>query len=386
MMMLEDGNMTRCYTNQSCLNLTTGEYNAMFYSMVAFFAVSAIFSFIAIIMAVVIGGFQLLKLVPEPKIQTLQLALFVLISVLLTNLGELLRTLPSNVDECGHVYVIDHQFCKASGFLLEYFSLITYFLCFFVTFYLLKYVTTCCTAIDKYPFPWIILMISILISLGISWIPFVGGHYELAGAWCWINTKERTCEMDPFGFVEEILLYYFIVFILTISMFIMAVIILISLCTNCFYQQDLTERQKANRRTAIIELIPLLIYPIMFTIIFGIELTHRIIYFATPLDQPIFPLWIIHAVVDSADCTLVPLAFIIYFLWGCLKTLKRKKVVKTLMTLTTVIEDESLPSSSRHETMFLISGSMSGDETSVLTDAASSIMTYSELRKKRNQI
>jgi hypothetical protein len=142
---------------------------------------------------------------------------------------------------------------------------------------------------------------------------------------------------------------------------------LCSLCTNRLYQQDLIEPQNSDRRTAIIDTIPLLIFPIIFAIFFCIDVAQRVLAILLT-NQPFFQLWLVHTLTGNAACTLVPLAFIIHpanakTLW---KRVKGKKAM----------EDELL-SRSRRDTMFFMSGSMMEDEKCVLTDTSNTAINYS---------
>lgn len=355
---------------RSCLNLTRGEYDVMLYSMAGLFVASFLFCLVAIVMVFVIGGTRLLKWLPSPQEQTLQLVLFILLGAFLYNISELLKILPSSMDTCGNIVAINKQFCQVSGFLLEYFALVTYFLSFFTTFYLLRFVSARCLA-KQYPLPWIILLASLLLPLVVAWIPFIGNHYRMSGAFCWIDANGPSCEIDVGGLSEEIALYYIIVFSLSISMFVMAVIILCCLCCNCFHQRNVNTEQTNSRKMAILEFVPLLIYPIVFTLFFCIDIVQRIQFAVS--RETIFQLWLAHGVAGNSTCMLVPMAFIFH-------PLNLRRVYQRCCK-----GEKERRATAASETLYIFSGSMSGEERMVISDQVRGIWGYSTFHSNKKQ-
>ena len=305
-----------CSNQASCLNLTHWELHIMFSSMISLFSLSVVMSCCAITMLFVIAGCKILKPCVPQKMHTQQLTLYILCSVLLYSVGEVLKILPVTTDSCDRVITVNYKFCQVSGFLLEYFALVTYILTFLTTIYFMgRFVCGCGSVLccsNGFPLPLIILIIGCVFPALIGWIPFVGEHYRLAGAFCWINVNTKDCNIDKVGFTEEVVLYYVVVFTLSLVMFVTALIILCSLCgycSNTLQHDPVTDQQIKQKRRVQLEFIPLLIYPVVFTIFFCIDVTQRV-HFA--LAKGIYTLWMIHAVGGNAACVFVPLAFIIH--------------------------------------------------------------------------
>ena len=367
-------------TGVSCLNLTSTQFDTIFYSMIGLFTVSLILSFIAVAMLLVIGGLKVLSPRPPPNVSPiLQLTLYILVSVFFYNGAELLKVMPSR-DECHQVVAVNKAFCQASGFILEYFSLLTYILSFLTTLYIAaKYVLHCnCSMAVRVPTPLIILLIGVVSPLVVAWIPFVHDKYRLAGAWCWIDVDDDHCHLDILGLSEEIALYYLLVFTFSFIMFVTAFLILANLCGCCSCVsnelKEINAQQKQEKKKAQLEFIPILIYPIIFTVFFCIDVTQRI-HYATS-NRGFFSLWVVHAVGGNTACLLVPAAFIAHPLnWSrCYKKLRGKPAAGDVRAglppaSTNFSEgDPLLPSGSEHPTAYLVPPSTAGDDPLIIQE------------------
>ena len=365
----------------SCLNLTGVEFDTMFYSMIGLFVVSFILSIVAVTMLLIIGGITVMFPRPPPNSRStnvhavLQLTLYILVSVFFYNGAELLKIMPTKLNECGQVVSDDQKLCQASGFLLEYFSLLTYVLAFLTTMYIAaRFVFHCkCSELHilqaRIPITLVILIIGLITPLTIAWIPFVHDNYRLAGAWCWIDVDDKHCHLDVIGLSEEIALYYVLVFGLSFVMFVTAFVILAKICGLL----PITKEQQQGKTKGQLEFVPLLIYPIIFTLFFCVDVVQRI-HFATS-NQGYFVLWMIHAVGGNTTCLLVPLAFIVHPLnlsriWQKLK--KQEPRVPQLRTNVSEVDPliQSNSSSSEHPTLFIVPvpASVSGEDPFVIQE------------------
>ena len=356
--------MVDCHNESivSCLNLTQVEFDTMFYSMIGLFVVSFTLSLVAVTMLLIIAR-------PPPNSRStsvqrispiLQLTLYILVSVFFYNGAQLFKIMPTELNDCGQVVSDDHKLCQASGFLVEYFALLTYVLAFLTTMYIAaKFVCHYkCSELHvlqvRIPITLVILVIGLISPLTIAWIPFVHDNYRLAGAWCWIDVDDKHCRLDWIGLSEEIVLYYLLVFALSFAMFVTAFVILATICR----QFTITKEQQQGKTKGLLELVPLLIYPIIFTFFFCVDVVQRI-HFAT-FNHSYFVLWMIHAVGGNTTCLLVPLAFIVHPLnlsriWQKLK--KQKPRVPQLRTNVSEVDpliQSNSGSNSEHPTLYIV--------------------------------
>ena len=187
-----------------------------------------------------------------------------------------------NYDKNSHLY---HPLCMIVGFLLEYavsvklmfmFCLTCHLFCFAVFYTNLQYLEL------------LYVILSILVPLSFSWVPFIHEIYGQAGAWCWIQNWKGDCVKTklPEGEIEEYALLYGPAFIgLTLAA--LAVIIIIIVLVYRAYCKcndrssaddtlpllgDLEQRKKALR-----EILPLVAYPILFIIFFAPSFVNRIL-------------------------------------------------------------------------------------------------------------
>lgn len=119
---------------------------------------------------------------------------------------------------------------------------------------------------------WEIVYIAISIPGIIASIPLITEYYDLAGGWCWIRDWKIHCpsEKDTFGIAQQFTLWYVPLFVSLVICLIAALIVIIKYycwrqCTCC-HKTDLQPpniNENANK-TAVKELIQLLLYPVIF--------------------------------------------------------------------------------------------------------------------------
>ena len=71
-----------------------------------------------------------------------------------------------------------------------------------------------------------------------------------------------------------------------------------------------TYQLQSQYREALKEAMPLLFYPIIYNILCCLAFANRVYYAAT--NKAVFPLWIIHAVVDPCLPLVIPVAFLLH--------------------------------------------------------------------------
>ena len=161
------------------------------------------------------------------------------------------------------------------------------------------------------------LVIILLLPLIINWIPFVNKMYGLSGIWCWIKLTNGDCHSDhTLGVVYHFTLYYGPFSILVFCSYVAFIAIVVVLCK----ERAASGRERAEsfkreaHRQALKEALPLLAYPLIYNVFFTIMLANRVYHaIATSKDEdPIFPLFLAHAIVESLRVLLVALAFLLH--------------------------------------------------------------------------
>ena len=166
------------------------------------------------------------------------------------------------------------------------------------------------------------LTCTLAIPFVVSLIPFIHGMYGLSGLWCWIEVIGECCKTQyksGIGFMFG--LYYgpFIVIILFSAL--VFLVIMLSVCgvTRQHRGADEQEGEKHQptkaQQTVIREVLPLLLYPLIYDLLFVFQVTNRVYYSVSTLthgSSPLNALWMAHIIVDSGRCLYPPLAFLLH--------------------------------------------------------------------------
>ena len=156
--------------------------------------------------------------------------------------------------------------CMALGFFLLYFTWLQLLFTSWVVIHLF-----CLSVFYKSTqrFEVLFIMFIVAFPLLFIWVPFMGEHeraYGTAGAWCWIKNWKNDCIEDKFyqGIGEQFGLWFAPAMILSIVDSI-AIVVIFSrlLCCRPNREQE-TLVARAKRVRALTELLPLLIYPLIF--------------------------------------------------------------------------------------------------------------------------
>lgn len=192
--------------------------------------------------------------------------------------------------------------CVATAFLMEYIFWVKLLFTSSLTFHLFL-MAVCLKEFKKLEM--FHVLVSILLPLPISCIPFVGDHYGPAGTWCWITEKNTSCIHDNTmtdGAIEQLALWYVpcnVSLVLCIAATIVALVVLIwrGMKKGRGSADDETQLllQSRNRhKKALLEVAPLLAYPAIFFIFNSIATINRIYNAVT--EKPSFGLVISHSV------------------------------------------------------------------------------------------
>ena len=177
--------------------------------------------------------------------------------------------------------------CKTVGFFFLYFSwvkllftgwLVVHLFCLAVFYKNLQK--------DHKRYEKVCFMISILLPLLFSWIPFASGAYGPAGAWCWIQNWKDNCidNISIAGVVEQFALWYGPAMVISVVESIAIIVIVLRLLC-CYMPVEVTQNAQ-KRCKALSELLPLLAYPILFCVLLIPPLVNRIVEAASTGQQP----------------------------------------------------------------------------------------------------
>ena len=127
------------------------------------------------------------------------------------------------------------------------------------------------------------VFISVLFPLLFSWAPFLPDEhgvpsYGSAGAWCWIRNWRNDCIQHKFipGIGEQLGLWYVPAEIFSIIDSIAIVVIISRLICCRPKDEEITLLERGKRMKALKELLPLLVYPILYCILLIPPFANRI--------------------------------------------------------------------------------------------------------------
>ena len=163
--------------------------------------------------------------------------------------------------------------CQAIAFLMLYFQWvklmftiwITAHLFFFAVFY---------RNLKKWELVYVLS--SILIPIVIAIVPFTTGSYGLAGAWCWVQNWKSDCPLNisTSGVIEQFTLWYgpALVFyaIDSVAVVVIAIVLIRRAC------KDSQEIKWQQHKEALTQMLPLLAYPITYTILLLVPIATRV--------------------------------------------------------------------------------------------------------------
>ncbi len=160
------------------------------------------------------------------------------------------------------------------------------------------------------------LVISLVLPLTFDWLPFIHNIYGLAGPWCWIRISNKDChDYITTGVIYEFTLFCGPLLLLILASFVsFLVIAAISSKRSLNHSGEGRRSQHSPYQQALKESLPLLVYPILYSIISGVLLANRINYVITTAHgkPPNYPLWLAHTIADPLRILFIPLAYLLH--------------------------------------------------------------------------
>ena len=204
--------------------------------------------------------------------------------------------------------------CMALGFFLLYFTWLQLLFTSWVVLHLF-----CLSVLYKSTrrFEVLLIMFIVTFPLLFIWVPFIEygdgneSAYGTAGAWCWIKSWKNNCIEDKFmeGISEQFGIFFVPAAILSVadSIAIVAIFSRLLCCRPNREQETLVARAKRVR--ALAELLPLLIYPLIFCFLLIPSLIDRI-YGAVSDNYSVYTLMVAAAIVPLQPLLVGIMSFI----------------------------------------------------------------------------
>ena len=217
--------------------------------------------------------------------------------------------------------------CEAVGFLTQYSTWVKLMFTACLTFHLF------CLAVFFKNFvklEVVYVLISVFSPLLHVWIPFIKHSFGMSGAWCWIRGWKDDCAREKYtlGLIEQFALWYGPFFLIALVDALAIVIMVITLAIRAFKkkrclsdQETLLEQNRDQKKEALRQVLPLVVYPILFLVLVVFAMIDRV--YGALAKSVSYPLTIIHAVLGLSWGLFTGLALIVHL---CrLKELSKKK-------------------------------------------------------------
>ena len=265
------------------------------------------------------GAVVLIVLIKSYTLFVHRLSLYLIIATFFKSLTFILMSVPVTYnDQDQRTEVINNSnskaLCNATGFLIQYTGWVEMLLVTFIILYLLLLVFgKLFEKAQKFKYEATVVLVSLLFPTTFNWIPFIHNLYGLAGPWCWIEIGSSNFKLVV---IYQFVLYYIPALLLAALNSIAIVTIIVILCKNGWHSRHNHEPiiNQHHYNNAIKEAIPLFIVAVIYTALYSISFTNRIIQTIAIRagERPVASLWIAHAVTFSILQLLIPLGFILH--------------------------------------------------------------------------
>ena len=224
-----------------------------------------------------------------------RLALYQILSCLVFSVAEALQLMTINYGTGEDTY--HHIACQFTAFLNTYTVWVKLILTLSLVFHI--YVRAVYLK-DLKKLEIVYIVISFLIPGFIASVPLITKYYGLAGGWCWIRDWKKRCasDKDTVGIIHQFSVWYGP---LTIFLFICLIAVVIVVTKYCFWRHctrchKTNTNEDANKK-AVKELLPLLLYPVIFFVLALFPLINRLNGAISPHDS--FGWMMSHAITEA---------------------------------------------------------------------------------------
>ncbi len=266
--------------------------------------------------AVLICLFAIVVIIALRQYRTFVHRLLVYLMVIAFLIGITAGLKVTPVHHNGRVVEVRHglkPMCSAIGFAAQVFESQFLILCTWILVYLVSLVVFQYRANSK-RHEIAGLVISLGLPLTFDWVPFIDNMYGLAGPWCWIRVSNQDCQVTT-GVIYQFTLFYGPQGLLILASFVsFLVIAAISGKRSLGHSRERLHSQHSSYQQALKESLPLLVYPIFYSIISGVLFVSRYNYATSTAHgkPPNYPLWLAHTIADPLRILFIPLAYLLH--------------------------------------------------------------------------
>lgn len=161
------------------------------------------------------------------------------------------------------------------------------------------------------------LLFTIFFPFTFNWLPFLfkDGMYGLSGLWCWIKLTDKDCDGSlTVGLGLMFGLFYGPLILIIMFGLISFVVMAIVMCKRSRMKRGVDWADQKLYRRGLREVIPLLLYPLIYNLISTILVVNRITDAVRTSrgEKPIYTLWLLHSLADPGRVLIPPVAFILH--------------------------------------------------------------------------
>ena len=287
------------FSNETCFKLSRNEFTSLFWTEVGISILAAPVCLFAILMIVFSKAY---------KRFAHRLSLYLIINALAKSISTILQCIPTKY-HCGYVVVTNEQLCEAAGFLAQYTLWMLLLFMSWIALYLFvlgvfnhKYSSRNCEIG--------LVIVCLVVPLLFSIVPFIdfqnGTMYGLVWSWCWIKLTDNNCNKYKEGVIEQFVLSYGPLLIVLTLNFLAILVVIVVLYRGTRKRSGTLQNQY---KEAMKEVIPLLLYPVVYNILVSVALINT---FYALANKTTFPLWQTQAIIYPVLPLVIPLVFILH--------------------------------------------------------------------------
>ena len=209
-------------------------------------------------------------------------------------------------------YQNNPEMCKTPAFLLQYAAWLKMLCTSWIILYL--YVLAEFTRnLNERKHEVFYVISSVLIPLPVAFVPLFTNTYGSAGALCWIKSTDSNCKTLRTGIIEQFVLWYGPLIVVTVLDILAIIRIASILCKRAWnYNREVRDPllPNQNHRAALKEVLPLMVSPVIYHATFLIALADRI-YTVVVTDES-FGLGLAHSIATPSWGWLSAVMLLIY--------------------------------------------------------------------------
>ena len=251
--------------------------------------------------------FLIIIIFKKYAIQTQRLILYLIISVLLLNIGYIIRGLSYNK-------IFQGPFCSGIAFYTQYngscilLSVVCFTVEVFIRSGLFRENKDVNWNADKFYVPVIFVL-----PLLADWIPFINDAYGPTKTWCWIRIINfETCDIFLYGLILQYALWYFPIFVGVVTGCTIYVITYIRIARQSkrYKAIPLKPSRQKEHQELLSDLKRYKWYPVIILLFNGVPFVARLITDINNIDNTIqFYLWVVAGVLQGLQGCVIALIF-----------------------------------------------------------------------------